>query len=129
MEHIHALVTFSLDVNAIQLDKNPFKNWYKQRKQTRWNKRHFKPLLHKMLESCGIDGMTLTKGTGLYRSDSGQVYEEESYTIDLVFTKGPSVDKLARTICHTFYQESVLVREVEYTNVQLIPRSNEQDEE
>jgi len=120
MEHVHAIVSFSPDVNSVELSSNPFINWFLQKKASRWNRRNLKEQLYKMALSCGINGMTILQGNGLYVDEKQRRQKERSVQLDILFTNAYSVEKLARELCTVFKQEAVLVRYVEYPEIRQI---------
>lgn len=130
MEHVNAVVTFSPEVNCLQLSNNPIINAWKQRRLTRKNIRKMDKLLDKMAVSCQLNGWTINKNlTGKYLDDHGVIHKEKSVSVELLFTNTYSVEKFALELCAAFKQESVLVRYITYDEVKMISGNGEKDKD
>lgn len=106
------VIVFSTDVNASLGDTNPIVRWFKSKYQTWVNRLTRASKVMKAVKQVGASGFSIGNlFKGRYVSDSGQVFDEKSLSVEVLFISHKQLIDLATLICQTFNQESVLVKD------------------
>lgn len=105
-----ALITFSTDVNAVILDKNPLINKAKQFLATMKNRFDYKNIICKAADN--LIAYSVGRLNGRYRDEAGNIFDEHSKTLKILGIDKDTAIELADKLCAAFKQESVML---EYT--------------
>lgn len=106
------IIVFSTDVNAIKLSDNALVNWVKQKVHTISNRVGYNKKIDK-IASNNKDVYAWTVGKylhGRYKAKNGQVFDENSLSVEFIGVPTDTLINLAEEICKAFEQESVLVK-------------------
>lgn len=121
------IIVFSTDVNAVRLDKNILKNKIKQIIAT-FSQRHFADrklgkIINKFNRYNGgehIGAYSIGSSfRGRYVGDNGEIYDENSTTIEVNGLSSRGLLYLAEYIARTFHQETVLVKDMNKNKIYL----------
>lgn len=106
------IITLSTDCNALELDKNRFLNAIKQFIQT-WKQRlTYTKTIDKVAQDYNLVGWTVGKYlNGRYTGKDGNVYDENSITIEVVGVTSDKLIAIAEDLCRLFNQEGVMVKD------------------
>ena len=106
-------IVFSTDINATRLSSNALVNWVKQKIATLDNRLNKDKKINKAVDRTeGVSGWTIGRFLdGRYKSDSGEIFDEKSLSVDLVGVNSEVLENFARELCREFGQESVLVKD------------------
>ena len=113
------MIIFSTEVNAIELSKNKFINWIKQKVESFKNKFKSYDKIDNLAKKYDLVGWTVGKFlSGRYTGRDGKVYDENSLSVEVVGIDSNTLISLAEDICREFDQESVLVKD--YNNKKIL---------
>jgi len=115
--HIHPLnffepveILFSIDVNAV--DSNCSNEFL-----TSLHKVYFKKILSKIISLTNktitdykIESYSISEISGYYLSENNELFEEQSFSLKIFGIEDYTAQMLAKMICISFKQESVLLR-------------------
>jgi hypothetical protein len=105
------MIIFSTEVNAIELSKNKFINWIKQKVETIKNKFKSYDKIDTLAKKYDLVGWTVGKFlNGRYTGRDGKIYDENSLSVEVVGIDSTTLINIAEDICREFNQESVLVK-------------------
>ena len=111
-EEAGGIIVISTDINSKNLNKNKLVNWIHQKIKTLGNRLTYnKKVVDRLKTDERVGGWTIGRFLkGRYVGDNGQVFDENSFSIEII---GISIDNLldiAEDICKDFDQETVLVK-------------------
>jgi hypothetical protein len=113
------IIIFSTEVNAIELAKNKFINWIKQKVESLKNKFQSYKKIDELAKKYDLVGWTVGKFlSGRYTGRDGKIYDENSLSVEVVGIDTETLISLAEDICREFDQESVLVKD--YNNKKIL---------
>lgn len=108
------IIVFSTDVNAVELDKNKFLNFFKQKIVTILNRFKATSKIDKIANENDLVGWTIGKYlNGRYKAKNGKNFGENSLSVELIGISFEKLVSIAETICKDFKQECVLVKSYE----------------
>lgn len=106
------MIIFSTEVNAVELSKNKFINWIKQKINSLKNKFNSYEKIDALAKKYELIGWTVGKFlSGRYTDRTGKVYDENSLSVEVVGINSETLINLAEDICRDFEQETVLVKD------------------
>lgn len=106
------MIIFSTEVNAIELSKNKFINWIKQKVESLKNKFSSYEKIDALAKKYELVGWTVGKFlSGRYTDRTGKIYDENSLSVEVVGINSETLINLAEDICRDFGQETVLVKD------------------
>lgn len=106
------MIIFSTEVNAVELSKNKFINWIKQKITSLKNKFNSYEKIDTLAKKYELIGWTVGKFlSGRYTDRTGKVYDENSLSVEVVGINSETLINLAEDICRDFEQETVLVKD------------------
>lgn len=121
------IITFSTEVNAIEMSKNVIINKIKQVIKTFSNKWNRKSIIHNV-----INDLNNTNGEdyigaysvgnyfqGKYVGDNGEMYNEESLSVTVNGLSSKGLLSLAERLATAFMQETVLVKDLNTNKIYL----------
>ena len=130
------IIVFSTDVNSIEISKNRIINWAKQRLVSLKNRFFSKKILSRIISDYNLDdekklgdkeindyigAFSIGKFfSGRYFDDNGDVYDENSQTIEVNGISSEGLIFLAEEICKEFQQETVLVKDLNLNKIFLV---------
>ena len=113
------MIIFSTEVNAVELAKNKFINWIKQKVESLKNKFQSYKKIDELAKKYDLVGWTVGKFlSGRYTGRDGKVYDENSLSVEVVGIDTETLISLAEDICREFGQESVMVKD--YNNKKIL---------
>lgn len=130
-DEMGGIIVFSTDVNATVDDANPVVRWFKRQYQTWRNRFAHKKKIDKALGMVKPqDGENAIGGysignffKGRYKSETtGELFEERSLAVEVLFIKHRQLIELATTLCGLFNQQSVLVKDNASGKIHLVDR-------
>ncbi len=108
------IITFSYEVNAVDLSANKVANWFKKKLDTIKNWFLKDKKLDKIRTENEVAAWTVGNYLrGVYTSASGETFNEKSVSLEILDIEFPTLIKIAEEICREFRQESVLVKTYE----------------
>ena len=72
-------------------------------------------IVENTLLNNGLSGYTIYQGKGLYKHDNGDITQENTLIIEIIFTTEDIVDKIIKILKQVLNQESVLKQVQEIT--------------
>lgn len=74
-------------------------------------------IVENTLLNNGLDGYTIYQGKGLYKHDNGEITQENTLIIEILFASDDIINKIIKILKVTLNQESILkqVQEVSIT--------------
>jgi len=130
------IIVFSTDVNSVEISKNRIINWAKQKLMTLKNRFFSKKRLSNIISDYNLDKNKELGGkkfqsyigafsigkffSGRYFDDNGDVYDENSQTIEVNGISSEGLIFLAEEICKEFQQETVLVKDLNLNKIFLV---------
>ena len=106
------IIVFSDEVNAVKLSDNKLINWLKHKYATISNKFGRTKKIDKVAQDNDLVGWTVGKFLkGRYTGDDGNVYSENSLSVEIIGVDFDKLVEIAETLCREFNQESVLVKD------------------
>lgn len=118
-EEMGGIIVFSTDVNATIKHTNPIVQWFKRQFQT-WKNR----VTRKQKVDTAVASMKPQSGensvggysmgnffTGRYKSAGGELFDERSLAVEVLFVNHRQLVELATLVCGIFNQEAVLVKD------------------
>lgn len=126
------IIVFSTDVNSVQLSNSKLKNWIKQKLKTMKQRLFSKPMITKLLQNHNKDFPdkddpnrvgSFSIGnffSGRYIDDHNNVYNENSTSIELNGITSDALFVIAEEIANEFYQETVLVKDLNKNKIFLV---------
>lgn len=72
-------------------------------------------IVENTLLNNGLSGYTIYQGKGLYKHDNGDITQENTLIIEIIFTTEEIVDKIIKILKQVLNQESVLKQVQEIT--------------
>lgn len=111
-EELGGIIVLSTDVNASKMSGNRFVNWLKQKIKTFSNRFNADKKVNGLLKGAeGVQGWTVGKFLrGRYVGKNGQVFDENSLSVEIVGIKLDKLLAVAEDLCKEFDQETVLVK-------------------
>lgn len=111
-DKLGGIIVLSTDVNAINLDRNILKNWIKQKYKTIKNRLTYNKKIDKFSQKYDeIFAWTVGRYLhGRYKSSNGEVFDENSISIELLNVSDETIISFAEDLCYEFLQETVLVK-------------------
>lgn len=106
------IIVLSTDVNAVKLDSNKIKNWVKQKFETIKNRLTYNKKIDRISKKYD-DIFAWTIGRylhGRYKSANGEIFDENSISIELLNVPSEVIVSFAEDLCEDFHQETVLVK-------------------
>ena len=72
-------------------------------------------IVENTLLNNGLSGYTIYQGKGLYKHDNGEITQENTLIIEVLFTTDEVINKIIKILKHVLNQESILkqVQEIE----------------
>ena len=132
------MIVLSTDVNATKQSENKIVDFIKKKAKTLYNRLAYTKKIDKItkqflkknpntnLDEYQIQGWTIGKFlNGRYRANDGSVFDENSISVELIYTPIEEVIKVAEELCRQFDQESVLVKD--YANNKILFVDGEED--
>ena len=106
------IISLSTDVNAVQLSDNKLINAIKQFILT-WKQRlTYSEKVDKVAQKHQLVGWTIGKFlNGRYTGKNGDVFDENSISIEVVGVESAKLIEIAEDFCREFNQESVLLKD------------------
>lgn len=105
------IITFSTQVNAVKLTDNMITNWIRKKFETFKNKFTANSKIDEIAKKFELQGWTVGKFlSGRYTDKNGNVYDENSLSLEVIGIDKDTLISLAEEICKAFMQESVLVK-------------------
>lgn len=105
------LIVLSTDINAVKMDDNMFINWFKQKLLTIRNRFSYSKKIDQIAVKHQLAGWTIRKLlSGHYTDKRGNVYGENSVSVEILGVSDDTLIKIAEEVCNVFQQEAVLVR-------------------
>lgn len=122
------IITFSTDINAIQMSSNAFINKIKQTIETFKQRFGKDKLIHKVITKFNSNSEEEYIGAysvgnffhGRYVGDNGEMYNEKSLSVEVNGLSSRSLFRLAEYIAETFRQETVLVKDLNNGKIFLV---------
>ena len=118
-EHKGGIITFSTEINAIKLSKNSMVNWIKQKGYSLIQKYCKSKILNKIAkkheEVYEFSIGNFVKGN--YKAKNGDIYSEDSLSIEIIGINSEILKKVAKDIKIEFKQESVLVKDYNHNKI------------
>lgn len=106
------IIVFSEEVNAVKLSENKLINWIKQKAQTLSNRFSGMTFIDDIAQSHNLVGWTVGNFLkGRYTGRDGNVYSENSLSVEIVGVPDSVLIQIAEELCRKFVQETVLVKE------------------
>lgn len=106
------IITFSTDVNAVELSPNKLVNWIKQKVKTLGNRFFKNRKIDKAAKEGGAAAWTVGHFLdGRYTAKNGKGFGEKSLSIEIVGITSQQLQNIAEDICKVFEQETVLVKD------------------
>lgn len=106
------IITFSTDVNAVELSPNKLVNWVKQKVATIGNRLGKNKKIDKIASKNGAVAWTVGNFlNGRYMSKRGKGFGEKSLSLEIVGISSEQLQKIAEELCEEFKQETVLVKD------------------
>jgi len=116
------IIVFSVNVNAVQLSNNKLINLIKNNIETFKNKIFKDKKINKVLsqydEIFGVSIGNYVKGR--YKSDSGNLFDESSLSIEIIGITTEVLNKVAESLASEFKQETVLVKDYTSNRIYLV---------
>ena len=111
-DKLGGIIVLSTDVNAVNFSTNKVKNWVKQKVETIKNRLSYNKKINKLSKKYeDIFAWTIGKYLhGRYKANNGDVFDENSISIELLNVPSEIIIKFAEDLCKEFYQETVLVK-------------------
>lgn len=115
-EELGGIVTFSTDVNAMIPDGNTAFEKIKvliKRKLSTWINRlkKSKKIEDTVMKTYGITNVSIGNFfKGKYTANSGKIFDENSLSVEMIGIPESVLNDIARDLCKTFNQETVLVK-------------------
>lgn len=122
------IITFSTDINALELAKNNLINKIKQVVETFKQRLNKDKMIHKVITSFNKETEEEYIGAysighffkGRYVGDSGEMFNEKSVSVEVNGLSSKSLVRLAEYIAETFRQETVLVKDMNSNKIFLV---------
>lgn len=122
------IITFSTDINAVQLSSNKILNKIRQVIETFKQRLHKDRLIHNVIALFDRDNEEEYIGSysvghffkGRYVGDDGQMFNENSVSVEVNGLSSKSLVNLAERIATTFKQETVLVKDLNCGKIFLV---------
>ena len=118
-EYRGGIIVFSTDVNAVELDKNKLLNKIKQVVATFKNRFKRNTIIHGVMNKFNKEGGEYIGAysvgnffKGRYVGDNGEMYNENSLSVEINGLSSESLLKVAEMIAQEFMQETVLVKDL-----------------
>lgn len=129
-DEMGGIIVFSTDVNATVNDANPIVQWFRRQYLT-WRNRvlHKKNLDQALTKIKTQPGENKVGGysigsffTGRYKSATGEIFDERSLAVEVLFINHRQLIELATVVCGIFNQETVLVKDNHGGKIFLVDR-------
>jgi hypothetical protein len=116
------IIVFSVNVNAVQLSSNKLINFIKNSFETAKNKIFKDKKINKVLSNYDeVYGVTIGNYVkGRYKSDSGNLFDESSLSIEIIGIKPDVLNRVAEDLAKEFQQETVLVKDYTSNRIYLV---------
>ena len=130
------IIVFSTDVNSIEISKNRILNWVSQKLVTLKNRFFSKKILSRIISDYNLEKGKELGGkeindkvgsfsignffNGRYFDDSGNIYDENSQTLEVNGISSEGLIFLAEEICKEYQQETVLVKDINLNKIFLV---------
>lgn len=122
------IITFSTDINAMELSPNKIINKIKQVIETFKQRLGKDKLIHKVISVFDKENEEEYIGSysvghffkGRYVGDSGEMFSEKSLSVEVNGLSSKSLVRLAERIADTFRQETVLVKDLNCNKIFLV---------
>lgn len=126
-EYRGGIITFSTEVNAVQLSDNAIINKIKQTIKTFSNKWNRKSIIHNVINSLNQSNDNDYIGAysvgnyfqGKYVGDNGEMYNEDSMSVTVNGLSSKGLLALAEKLATAFMQETVLVKDLNTNKIYL----------
>lgn len=106
------IIVFSYEFNAVEMSKNKLANWVKQHIETTKNRFSKTKKIDNIAQNHSLVGWTIGKYlNGRYTAKNGNVYGENSLSLEIIGVDTDELFKIASDICKAFKQESALVKD------------------
>lgn len=103
------VITFSTDINAVKLSENKFINTLKQKVTSLVNRLTVHKKTSDILKKHAYAWSIGNFFTGRYTSSEGEVFDESSISVQIVYIDSKTLFKIAEELCDAFKQECVMV--------------------
>lgn len=122
------VITFSTDINAMELSDNPLINKIKQAVETFKQRLKKDKMMHKAITLFDKENDEEYIGSysvghffkGRYVGDKGEMFNEKSVSVEVNGLSSKSLVKLAERIADMFRQETVLVKDLNTNKIFLV---------
>lgn len=122
------VITFSTDINAMELSDNPLINKIKQAVETFKQRLKKDKMIHKAITLFDKENDEEYIGSysvghffkGRYVGDKGEMFNEKSVSVEVNGLSSKSLVKLAERIADMFRQETVLVKDLNTNKIFLV---------
>lgn len=118
------IIAFSTDVNAVQLSENKVINWVKQKLTTLKNRFTRNKMLTNIIKNrFQDDSVGFTIGNfvhGNYKDQEGNVFNEKSLSIELIYIPHDMLYDIAEDIYREFKKEFVMVKDYVTNNISFL---------
>ena len=115
------IITFSTDVNAVELSPNKLINWIKQKIKTLENRLLKNKKIDKVANDNGVAAWTVGHYLdGRYKAKNGKNFGENSLSLEIIGITSKQLQKIAEDICNAFDQETVLVKDFIKNKIYLV---------
>lgn len=122
------IITFSTDINAMELSDNPLINKIKQAVETFKQRLNKDKMIHKAITLFDRENDEEYIGSysvghffkGRYVGDKGEMFNEKSVSVEVNGLGSKSLVKLAERIADMFRQETVLVKDLNTNKIFLV---------
>lgn len=106
------IIVFSTDVNAIKQDENKVIDWIKKKAKTFRNRIAYKNIVNRIAQKHDeVYAWTIGRFLkGRYKTDNGNIFDENSISIELLGVPNDKIIEFAEELCADFDQETVLVK-------------------
>lgn len=105
------IIVFSTDLNAVTLSDNKIIDWVKKKYYTLKNRATKGSMLDRIANKNKIIAMTVGYYLqGRYRSNNGEMFSEQSVSVEVLGIDEEKLFTIAEDICRDFKQECVLVK-------------------
>lgn len=115
------IITFSTEVNAESLSNSKLINWFKQKFNTILNRLNKNKKIDKIANKHDLTAWTVGNFLhGRYTANNGEVFDENSLSVEIVGIDFDELIKIAEELCIEFIQESVLVKDYSTNRILLV---------
>lgn len=123
------IIVLSTDVNAVKQDENKIIDFIKKKAATISNRLFYKKKIDRASKKYeDIYAWTIGKFlNGRYKADNGQIFDENSISVELLGVDTKTLIKFAEEICRTFKQESVLVKDYANNKIYFVDGDDSDD--